>query len=62
MDDVFGDIPAFEVAGQNQLGLDFALAVVPSQDIGQGMVGFDIMAHDLQHGLVGGVDVLELDV
>src|SRR5229473_8674375 len=62
MDDVFGDIPAFEVAGQNQLGLDFALAVVPSQDIGQGMVGFDIMARDVQHGLVGGVDVLELDV
>src|SRR5713101_2841247 len=62
MDDVFGDVPALEIAGQNQLGLDFSLAVVPSQDIGQGMVGFDVMAHDLQHGLVGGVDVFELDV
>src|SRR5712692_6222998 len=62
MDDVFGDVPALEIAGQNQLGLDFSLAVVPSQDIGQGMVGFDVMAHELQHGLVGGVDVFELDV
>src|SRR3981081_3823798 len=58
-DEVFGDVPAFEVAGEDQFEFDLALlvvAVVTTQEIGAAVV-----PHDVQQSFVGSVDIGEFN-
>jgi hypothetical protein len=57
---VFRDVPAFEVAGENQFEFClsfFLLAAVTTEEIGAA-----VMAYDLEQGFVCAVDVGEFEV
>ncbi len=61
-DDIFGKIPAFGVAGKNQLQLDFALVFASRFTIRVREVRFPIVTNHFLQGLVRSVDVFELGV
>ena len=61
-DEVFRNVPAFEIAGKDKLRLDFALPFQARLTIGRSEVFLGVVTYDFLQTLVGPVDVFELDV
>jgi hypothetical protein len=61
-DDVLGDVPTLERAREDELELEFSLALFPADRDRLRMVGFDVVADDFLEHFVGTVDVFVFDV
>ena len=61
-DKILGNSPSFEVAPENELGLQFPLLFASSLIVCNGQIFLGIVIYDLEQSLVGAIDVLEFHV
>jgi hypothetical protein len=61
-DEVFGDVPVFDVGGEDELELGLVLMLTAGIAVGLREVGLAIVADDFKEGFVGAGGVLLLDV